>query len=189
MMMMVKKILLSAIIFTASMSLIGCNFSQKEVVENNDIKTRTEGFLEPHSTDWVKYIQPVREYMYYRTSAVLQNDISILWERYPKLKNNMNPEIGINIEMEQVQSLNDHFHLIDANFSEEGRERIKVKEINDHEVIVLVHGGIGYLRDNFEESGGEILIKLYMERARNQWNMVKTDEYLLHEYKEWIKNN
>ncbi|MED4532441.1 hypothetical protein ABET51_08550 [Metabacillus fastidiosus] len=56
--------------------------------------------------------------------------------------------------------------------------------ISEKETIVLVHGGIGYVRNDFTESGGEISIKLFLEREEDRWNIVKTDEYTLAEYKE-----
>ncbi len=147
-----------------------------------------EGFVEPEPTDWVEYSKPVREYMYYRTQAVLNNDINILWEKYPKLMKNSDQKEGVNVEKYEVESLNEGFDLLDANFNIEGYERMKVKTINENEIIVLVHGGIGYLRTDLDESGGEYLIKLYLEDKENQWTVVKTDEYLIHEYKEWLKD-
>lgn len=171
-----------------SFSLLGCSTNSEKGVQREEAVANTEGFIEPDSSDWVQYIVPVREYLYYRTNAVLQDNIDVLWKRYPHLKINIDRKTGVNIEKFEVQSLNESFHLIDANFSVEGWERIKIKETNDNQAIVLVHGGIGYLREDFEESGGEILIKLFLEREDDQWIVVKTDEYLLHEYKEWLKN-
>jgi len=167
-----KKVILILGIF----GLIGCNASQGQV-----------SFNEPEPSDWVEYIKAVREYMYYRTQAVLQDDIQILWDRYPLLESNSKRETGVNTEKYEVETLNDSFRLIDANFSEESHERIKVKRLSDQEAVILVHGGIGYLRDDFEESGGEILIELYVEKEDRNWKVVKTDEYTLEEYKEWIK--
>lgn len=34
---------------------------------------------------------------------------------------------------------------------------------------------------------GGILIKIFLEQKDNQWTVVKTDEYTLPEYKEWVK--
>jgi hypothetical protein len=88
-----------------------------------------------------------------------------------------------------LETINDSSTLLDANFSEESRGRIKVNKINDNETIVLVHGDIVYLNDDFDESGREILIKLFLEQIDNVWTVIKTDEYTVPEYKEWIKNN
>ncbi|WP_374724438.1 hypothetical protein [Calidifontibacillus erzurumensis] len=41
--------------------------------------------------------------------------------------------------------------------------------------------------DDFEETGGEYLMKVFLKRNGEQWDVVKTDEYTLLEYKEWIK--
>jgi hypothetical protein len=61
-----------------------------------------------------------------------------------------------------------------------------VKTINENEVIVLVHGSIVYLRNDFDESGGEYLIKVFLKQEDKHWTVVKTDEYTLPEYKEWL---
>ncbi|MFE8699733.1 hypothetical protein ACFYKX_03745 [Cytobacillus sp. FJAT-54145] len=168
------------------LSLIGC---QQNVAQSNNQSSNgaVEGFVEPEPSDWVEYTKPVREYMYYRTQAVLENNAHILWDQYPLLKENIDREKGLNVEKFEIESLNSGFELLDANFNIEGYERIKVKTINNSEAIVLVHGSIVYLRNDFEESGGEYLIKLFLKQEGNQWTVVKTDEYTLPEYKEWLK--
>ncbi|WP_262372679.1 hypothetical protein [Sutcliffiella horikoshii] len=40
--------------------------------------------------------------MHHRTQAVLNNDINILWERYPELKENKDFVKGINVEENEV---------------------------------------------------------------------------------------
>lgn len=168
------------------LSLVGC---QQISVLSDDLNSKNdlEGFVEPEPSDWVKYTKPVREYMYHRTQAVIHNDINILWERYPELKEDNDSEKGVNVEKNEVESLNQGFDFVDANYNIESYERIKVKAINDNEVAVLVHGSIVYLRDDFDESGGEYLMKVYLKQNNNQWTVVKTDEYTLPEYKEWLQ--
>lgn len=77
--------------------------------------------------------------------------------------------------------------MLDANYNIESNDRIKVKKINDNEVVVLIHGSIIYLRNDFDISGGEYLIKIFLEHKDNHWTVIKTDEYTLPEYKEWMK--
>jgi hypothetical protein len=101
--------------------------------------------------------------MYYKTQAVVNKDINLLWDKYPDLKENIDRKQGVNVETFEVESLNESFDLLDANYNIESYERIKVKTINDNEVIVLVHGSITYLRNDFDESGGEHLIKVFLE--------------------------
>ncbi|MRX72421.1 hypothetical protein GJU40_09685 [Bacillus lacus] len=175
-----------SLIVVLLLSLLGC---QQNSVLSNDLhfKNDIEGFVEPESSDWVKYTKPVREYMYHRTQAVINNDINILWVRYPELKENIDPVKGVNVEKNEVESLNQGFDLLDANYNIESYERIKVNAINDNEVTVLVHGSIVYLRDDFDESGGEYLIKVFLKQNDSQWNVVKTDEYTLPEYKKWLQ--
>ena len=169
------------------LTLVGCQ-QYSAISEDIEPTKDIEGFEEPEQSAWVEFIKPVREYMHHRTRAVLNNDISILWERYPELKENIDFEKGINVEEYEVESLNQGFDLVDANYNIESYERIKVKAINDNEVTVLVHGSIVYLRDDFDESGGEYLMKVFLKQSDNQWIVVKTDEYTLPEYKEWFQD-
>lgn len=181
-----KKFHFGSLIAVLLLSSLGC---QQNVSLSDDLNSKKdiEGFVEPESSDWVKYTKPVREYMYHKTQAVINNDINIIWERYPESKENIDREKGINVEKNEVESFNQGFDLLDANYNIESYERIKVNAINDNEVIVRVHGSIVYLRNNYDESGGEYLIKVFLKQKNNQWNVVKTDEYTLPEYKEWLQ--
>ncbi|WP_339265288.1 hypothetical protein NYE54_18775 [Paenibacillus sp. FSL K6-1330] len=179
-------ILLRSILIVLFVSLIGCQQNTTST-ENLTNELEIEGFVEPEPSDWVKYITPVREYMYYRTQAVVNKDIHILWDHYPDLKENIDHKQGVNIEKYEVESLNQNVNLLDANYNIEDDERIKVKSINDNNVEVLIHASMICLRDDFDESGGEYLIKLFLEHKNNHWTVVKTDEYTLPEYKEWMK--
>ncbi|WP_338754584.1 hypothetical protein [Bacillus sp. FJAT-52991] len=181
-----KKYLFRSFIVVIVFSLLGCQPNATKT-ESQDTKKDVEGFIEPEPSDWVKYTKPIMKYMYYRTQAVVNNDINLLWNQYPDLKNNYDLKKGINVEKDEVESLNKSFKLIDANYSIESHDRMKVKTINDEEVIVLVHGGIGYLRNDFDESGGELLIEISLKLKNNHWTVVKTDEYIEPEYKEWLK--
>ncbi|PAQ15728.1 hypothetical protein CD798_05165 [Bacillaceae bacterium SAOS 7] len=181
-----KNYLFPSLLVVLILSLLGCQQNATKT-ENEKTTEDAAGFIEPESSDWVKYNKAVTKYMYYRTQAVVNNDIHLLWSHYPDLENNYDFKKGINVEKDEVESLNENFQLIDANYSIESHERMKVKTINDDEVIVLVHGGIGYLRDDFEESGGELLIEIILKRKNNEWIVVKTDEYTQPEYKEWLK--
>lgn len=175
-----------SLIVVLLLSLLGC---QQNSALSDDLNSKNdiEGFVEPEPSDWVKYTKPVREYMYHRTQAVINNDINIIWERYPELKENIDSEKGVNVEKNEVESFNQGFDLVDANYNIESYERIKVNAINDNEVTVLVHGSIVYLRDDFDESGGEYLMKVFLIQNDNQWTVVKTDEYTLPEYKKWLQ--
>jgi hypothetical protein len=185
-----KKIFsVSTLIIIIFSLLIGC--------QQNTISTKTDhlstnedmkDFIEPEPSDWVKYSNIIRKYLYYRTQAVVNKDIKILWSQYPDLKDDVDTKKGINMEKYEMESLNGNFELLDANYDIESYERIKVKTIDDHNVVVLVHGSISYLRNDFDESGGEYLIKVFLGKTNNHWSVVKTDEYVLDEYKEWFEN-
>ncbi|OLO39386.1 hypothetical protein BTR23_10140 [Alkalihalophilus pseudofirmus] len=182
-----KNFLLGSIIVVFLLSLLGCHHNSTSSDDFNTQKEIIRGFVEPEPSDWVDYIKPIREYMYHRTQAVINNDIQILWQKYPELKHNIDLEQGVNIEKYELKPLNEGFDLLDANYNIESYDRIKVKSINEDEVIVFVHGSIGYLRNDFEESGGEYLLKIFLKQIDSQWTVVKTDEYTLPEYKEWLQ--
>ncbi|MBB3112775.1 hypothetical protein FHS18_004877 [Paenibacillus phyllosphaerae] len=128
-----------------------------------------------------------REYMHYRTQAVLNRDMSILWSKYPALQEGMDRSLGINTERDQMKAMQ-QLDPIDANFDIESYGRIQVESIDESEIIIQVHGSMTYLRSDFMESGGEYLMKLHAQRKEDRWVVVKTDEYTLPEYKEWLKN-
>jgi hypothetical protein len=79
--------------------------------------------------------------------------MQMVWNQYPSLKADVDIKKGINVEEDEMESLNYHFDIIDANFNIESYERMKVKTIDDRNAIVLVHGSIVYLRKDFDESG------------------------------------
>ncbi|MFC4403757.1 hypothetical protein [Gracilibacillus xinjiangensis] len=176
-----KNFLLKSMSIVFFLLLVGCQLNT--ITTNN----ATKGFSEPGSSDWVAYMKPIREYMYYRTQAVINKDIDILWAKYPEIKNDRDFEKGINVEKDELDSLNMGFELIDANYDIEAYEPIKVKTISEEEVVALVHASIVYLSNDFEESGGEYLIEISLVKEEDQWTVVKTDEYTMPEYKEWLE--
>jgi len=179
-----KKRYFGILILLSLMLLSGCESGIEEVKAKQD----PDGFFEPEAGEWVEYIKPLREYMYLRTQAVLQDDIDLLWDRFPDLKENRDVEKGINVEIDDL-SRNKGTKLIDANYDLESYERIQVKKLNDSERIVRVHGSVFYLDKESEESGGEFLIEFHLKQEGDTWDIVKTDEYTLPEYQEWIKKN
>ncbi|KMY54134.1 hypothetical protein AC623_09475 [Bacillus sp. FJAT-27231] len=181
-----KRYLLRSLIVVTLFSLWGCQPNPVKP-ENQNTKKSIDGFIEPEPSDWVKYEHLVTKYMYYRTQAVIHNDINILWNQYPDLKNDYDFKKGINVERYEVESLNERFKVVDANYSIESYDRMKVKTVNDKEAILLVHGGIGYMSSNFDKAGGELLMEIFLELENNRWVIVKTDEYNGLEYKEWVK--
>src|SRR5688572_6581203 len=97
-----KNLILRSIMIATLISLIGC---QQNTTLSENISTSAkidiEGFIEPEPSDWVKYSKLVREYMYYRTQAVVNQDINILWDKYPMLKDSIDRKQGVNIEKDQ----------------------------------------------------------------------------------------
>jgi hypothetical protein len=137
-----------------------------------------EGFseLDPHT--WVTIMPAVREYFYYRQKAIISNNIEEFWAHYPELKNGMDISKGIN----QEEFLRDTYQFLkpfDGNFFPEQYERLRIKIIND-KAEVYVHGMelLLYVDEegDFQESGGEIRIILFMQKKNNRWVVYKTDE-------------
>ncbi|WP_156136569.1 hypothetical protein [Bacillus badius] len=183
---MMKSYLSGIILIMMICSLFGCQQYTEDTAGQNREET-DKGFAEPEPSDWIKYNKLILQYMYYRTQAVQQNDITVLWNKYPDLKVNDDPQKGINVEKEEVESLNNGRKWIDANYSIESHERMKVKTVNEEEAIVLVHGGINYISNDFDKAGGEVLIEISLKLKNNHWTVVQTDEYTELEYKEWMQ--
>ena len=181
-----KRFLLVILFIMPLSLLVSCQ--QPTQTENLNAEEDMKDFIEPEPSEWVKYSKIVREYLYYRTQAVVNNDIQILWNQYPSLKADVDINKGINGEKEEMESLNKHFDLIDANYDIESYDRMKVNSIDDQNVVVLVHGSIVYLRKDFDESGGEYVLKIFLEKTNSHWTVVKTDEYTQGEYKEWFNS-
>lgn len=125
----------------------------------------------------------VREYFYYRQKAIISNNIEELWAHYPELKRGIDVYSGINREETLISS----YHSLkpfDANFFPEQYERIRVKIIND-KAEVYVHGIELLLfvdkNGDFQNSGGEIKIMLFMQKQNNRWVVYKTDEIQMDE--------
>ncbi len=173
-----KKLLLmlflACLIFSA-----GCSIS--------DTVNESEEFMEPEPSEWVVFNEVLTEYFHYRTQSVIKNDIDVLHERYPILSENISLEEGINIEENELKSYNEGLTLIDANYSLEQYDRLKVRKINSDEAVLLVHGSNLYVTREYGESGGEFLMEVYLRKDQGSWEIIKTDEYTLSEYHAWLE--
>ncbi|MFA9558390.1 hypothetical protein ACERII_13870 [Evansella sp. AB-rgal1] len=180
-----KKKMFSAIMVLFLLAMHGCSL----IEENITGASVHNEFQELEPSAWVEYTPLVQEYFYYRTQAVLHNDIDVLWNRYPHLSTGSSVETGVNSESYEVTSLIDVFELIDANVAMEGFGRLRANQVSEQELILLANSGIEYVTHDFDVTGGEILIELHFRYEDNEWVLIKTDEYTLPEYKEFIKNN
>ena len=135
-------------------------------------------FSEPDPETWVKFMYIVREYFYYRKKAMVAGSAEILWKRYPELKQGIDISKRINSEGNTISNYQG-LKPFDGNVEPEGYERMKVK-LSGENAEVLVHGSELYLyRDeagNFEDSGGELEIVLFLRKDGNQWTLYKTME-------------
>jgi hypothetical protein len=127
-----------------------------------------------------QFMPVVNGYFYYRKKAVVAGDVEILWKQYPALTQGMDKLAAINAESEVVAQYRS-LDVIDGNLEPEHYARFKARVDGDN-AVVLVNGMEMFLRRNFDESGGQLQILLYLERRDGVWTVVKTDETTLAEY-------
>lgn len=144
-------------------------------------------FTEPDPETYVMVLPAVLEYFHYRKKAILSGNPEDVWEHYPELKIETDIPNGINMEgfvITNYQGLK----LFDGNISPEHYEQIHVKTMNDN-IQVLVHGMELYLfldeNGDFNESGGEFKIVLYLYRKGGRWVVFRTDEVTQSEWEEF----
>jgi|GEM_PF-5062439 len=104
------------------------------------LKTFKTGFSEPDSNQLTTLTSPVREYLYYRKQAILNQDVSKLWLRYPELKQN----IALNPHAETLTTKYQSVKPVDSNIDPEKYERLKVKVTGDV-AEAIIHGTESYL--------------------------------------------
>jgi hypothetical protein len=185
-------LILIAIILTSCATASPQPALESSIPSTQEISTATpssiNGFVEPDPSTWVMLMPAVDEYFYYRKQAMIANDVEVLWAHYPELRNDVNISKGINAEGFLISSYQG-LKLFDGNIFPEDYERIRVK-LAGAKAEVLVHGLELYLfRDengNFQDSGGEIWIDLYMTRlGNNRWYVYKTDAVTDAEYSQF----
>lgn len=144
-------------------------------------------FIEPDPETYVMVLPAVLEYFYYRKAAMISGNAKDLWAQYPELEREIDISKGVNAEgffISNYQGLK----LFDGNIFPEEYERIKVKSKSDG-MEVLAHGMELYLfldeNGQFNESGGEFKIVLYLRLKDGRWHVFKTDEVLQSEWQEF----
>lgn len=145
-------------------------------------------FSEPDPEIYVELMPVIREYFYYRKQAVLKGEMDVLYDRYPALETDINIDQGINIGASQVHHMQ-RLAPFDGEIFPEYYEKIRVWEEEDEdEVQILVHGMALYLwKDSegiYEESGGEFMMVIYAKDQGGDWQIYKTDEVILGEWKD-----
>jgi hypothetical protein len=134
-------------------------------------------FSDPDPEIYVSLMPAIREYFYYRKQAVISGNSEELLQHYPGLSQNIDIQAGINAEEFHVKNYQG-LQPFDGNILPEYYERIIIKETPEG-FEVLLHGMELYLwRDgnNFDESGGEFKILLYLRQEDEVWTVYKTDQ-------------
>lgn len=144
-------------------------------------------FQDPDPEIYVSLMPAIREYFLYRKQAIILNDMTAFYERYPDLTSNTDMARGINNEAHIVTSIAG-VNPFDGDISIEHYERIKVFQTGT-ETQVLVHGNELYLWKNdeneFDHSGGEFKIVLFMRDQDGTWQIYKTDQVTIAEWKDF----
>lgn len=142
-------------------------------------------FTNPDPQTYVSLMPIIREYFYLRKQAVLSGDPDPLLTRYPDLAAGADLEMGINIEAHHIASMQS-LAPFDGNIHPEYYEPIRIKESGET-MEILVHGMELYLWNNeddtFNESGGEFKMVLTVRKEGNTWQIIKTDQVTLQEWK------
>ena len=140
-------------------------------------------FSELDPETYVTLMPAIREYFYYRKQAVINGNTEELWQHYPELSQDIDVEAGINAEKFHIQNYQG-LQPFDGNIFPEYYDRLIIHETPEG-FEVLLHGMELYLwRDgnNFDESGGEFIILLYLRLENEVWTVYKTDQVTMMEW-------
>jgi len=166
------------VLLTLLFLLTGCNQSK---ISNNPV----EEFMEPDPGLYVELMPAIREYFYLRKQAMLLNDSTDFYENYPDLLKDVDLAKGINAETKFFEYTHSQ-KPFDGNILPDFYERMAVKQ-TETETQVLLHGIELYLWKNihseYDEFGGEFKIVLFMRQQESGWQIFKTDEVTLDEWK------
>lgn len=139
-----------------------------------------KGMTQVTPEQYAAFVPMVNRYFYVRKQAVLAGDPEVLWREFPALKEGNNRQAGINAEAGVISGYRSA-GPIDGNVDPESYARLKVL-VDGDKAVVLVNGTEMYLTKEFTESGGQVQVMLYLEKAGAGWRLVRTDETTLAEF-------
>jgi hypothetical protein len=147
--------------------------------------TGFEKFIEPEPATYVSLLPVVNEYFYLRKQATISGSIYAFYQRYPDLAHGPDLEQGINTEAHHVSGMRG-LTPIDGNIFPEYYEPLRIFE-EQGEIQVHLHGMEMYLWQdqdgNYNNSGGEFKIVLFLRQEDAGWQIYQTDEVTLQEWK------
>ncbi len=141
------------------------------------------GFQRP-APDLAAQLRPrLLEYFYHRKRAVLQGDLTTLWQRYPALARDYDPVHGVNAERDLPRAYARGHRPIDGDVHLTAYGPWLVRR-RDQRVEVFVHGWEQFVyAPDFAFSGSELLITLtFARQGEGAWTLVRTDEVTEAEY-------
>lgn len=176
---MTKNFTLTILPFILLLSLIlaGCAPTESPIIS---------GFDEPDPETYLSLAPVVWEYFHHRKAAVLSGKIDAFYVQFPNLVIDAEPLQGINAEAFYVAGLQS-FDLIDGDIFPEYYQPLRLKTMPDH-IEILTHGMELYLyRDiagNFNQTGGEFKIILYLRPDGDDWTLFRTHQITLAQWKD-----
>lgn len=163
----------------------GCSRSTAPQAEPPLPLAAPRGMAEVTSEQHATFMPMVHRYFHVRKQAVLAGDPEIIWREFPALKDGRNSQAGINDEATAIAGYRP-LAPIDGNVAPESYARLKAL-VDGDKAILLVNGTEIYLTKEFSQSGGQVQLMLYLEKRRDAWTLVKTDETTIAEYKAALK--
>ncbi|GEM_PF-1303795 len=141
------------------------------------------GFQRPEP-DLAAQLRPrVLEYFYLRKRAVLQGDLTALWQRYPALAQGYDPVLGVNAERDLPSAYARDGRPIDGDVHLTAYGPWLVRRRGER-LEVFVHGWEQFVyAPDFDFSGSELLITLtFAPQGEGAWTLFRTDEVTEAEY-------
>lgn len=143
------------------------------------------GFNEPDPEDYVSILPAILEYFHYRKEAIITGDMDAFYVRYPSLQSGVDISAGVNAEAFFVENMQE-LAPFNGDIHPEYYQKIRVRQAGE-EIQVLLHGLELYLwqdmEGKYERSGGEFKLVLFMRQAGARWDIYRTDEVTLAEWK------
>lgn len=144
-------------------------------------------YIQPDPETYVSLMPVIREYFFYLKQAVITGEIDTFFQHYPELQTGVDLDQGINTAANHIASVQS-LTPMDGNIFPEYYEKIKALQTGTG-IEILVHGMELYIWKDaesvFQESGGEFKIVLHLRKEGDGWQVYRTDEVTLAEWRDF----
>lgn len=129
---------------------------------------------------WAALEKPIVRYFHFRKRAIVERDMEVLWREYPALRRRAGPLV--NNERDWIRF---YPPLVDGNHDPNiGGDNMRINRRGEL-IDVFVHGWELYLFENFDQTGGELIIVITLApHPRRGYTVVRTREIGEAEYHE-----